>query len=419
MLSYSRFFATAADNALNFGLVLLIVQETDLAIMSSLLVLALVVPSTVVGILAGHAADTLPKRPLIFLGNLARALICIWFVREGGGVLSFYVTAIALACAGEFVGAASGALRPALVERDELARANALNQAIGSAAQFAGLALLAPLVLRLFDSPEALFVITALMYVTAGVAAVLIGGQRRSQPESVGDAETPSGLLAGWRVLRSDPAISQAAIELTLISLTLIILGGLVPKFISDTLGLPVDVGAAILVPGALGVALGLRVAGFLSHRVAHALLSTIGFVLFVVMLLALTFVNQEFSFLTGYALFAWLDHVNIGSFDGAGVLAVFIMVPLGFAFATVTVSGQTVLNDLVPLHLQGRANATRGAIAALISTLPVLGAGLLADLVGVTTVMAIVSALIGVAALNNFRPSRTRVTPPALSESH
>ncbi|MGH8431547.1 MAG: hypothetical protein ACREUF_14220, partial [Solimonas sp.] len=57
LLQYTRFTSRVAQNAISFALVLLIVDETGKAFASALLVLALVVPSTVVGIVAGTAAD--------------------------------------------------------------------------------------------------------------------------------------------------------------------------------------------------------------------------------------------------------------------------------------------------------------------------------------------------------------------------
>ncbi len=72
MLSFTRFTSRLAQNALNFALVLLIVDETGKAFLSSLLVLALVVPSTVAGIVAGTAADALPKPLLVVPGDRRR-----------------------------------------------------------------------------------------------------------------------------------------------------------------------------------------------------------------------------------------------------------------------------------------------------------------------------------------------------------
>ena len=198
-----------------------------------------------------------------------------------------------------------------------------------------------------------------------------------------------------------------------LVSSALVILAGLIPKYIEDTLGMPVDLGAVILTPAAIGVVAGLRIAGFLAHRVPHGFLSTFGFAAFVINLALLTFVNEEATFLAGYGALSWLGEVSIGNFEGGGVLAMLLMLPLGFAFAVVSVSAQTIVNDRVPLSLQGRVLATQGAMAAIASSAPVLLAGALSDVVGVTVVMALVAALTGAAAVANVRP-RGMVTATA-----
>ena len=416
MLSHTRFTSRVAQNALNFGLVLLIVDETGKALFSSLLVLALVVPSTVAGIVAGAAADALPKRLVVVAGDVGRAVVCVLFINGSGSVASYYLAAVGLATFAQFATAAEGAIQPAIVERGDLARANAISHAVGGAAQIAGLAFVTPIVLRVFHSAELLFGVCAALFVVAAVQALLIGSTRSpSRREIGGQAGEGSWWLTGWRQLHADPVLMHAALELTLISTALIILGGLIPKYIEDTLHLPVDVGALVLMPAAAGVILGLRVAAFLAHRVAHAALSTAGFLGFVVTLALVAFVNPEAEFLGGYGLFGFLNNVNLGNFDGGGLLAMILVFPLGFAFAIVNVAGQTLLNDRVPLHLQGRVQATQGAMAAIAASLPVLAAGALSDVVGVTTVMAVVAGLIGAAAVANIR-SRGDPVPAARS---
>jgi MFS transporter, DHA3 family, macrolide efflux protein len=105
--------------------------------------------------------------------------------------------------------------------------------------------------------------------------------------------------------------------------------------------------------------------------------------------------------------MFSWLGVIQIGNFDGGGVLAMIIVMPLGFAYATVAVAGQTVLNDNVPLHLQGRVLATQGAMAAIAASAPVLIAGALSDWIGVVPVMATLAVSIGVVAIANLRSPR------------
>lgn len=407
MLTLSRFNSRVAQNALNFGLLLIVVDQTGRAVFSSLLVLALVLPSTFVGLVAGAAADILPRRLLIVAGNGARALVCLGFVLSAENTTDCYLAAVGLAAASQFAVAAEGSMTPLLVSRTELPRANAIIQGTAGGAQLLGMGILTPVVLRLFHSPEILFGIAGALFAAAAVQASLIGEVRSPGQREIGGDPEGAWWAVGWRQMRGDPVVMHAAMELTLISTALIIMGGLIPKYISDTLSLRIDVGVVVLLPAAVGVIGGLRVASFLAHRIPHALLSTGGFVSFVVLLMMLAFVNTESGFLSGYGMFGWLGDISIGSFNGGGVLAMMLMFPLGFSFALVAVAGQTLLNDRVPLYLQGRVVATQGAMAAIAASVPVVVAGAMSDVVGVTPVIALVAGGIGMAAALNLRQPR------------
>jgi len=409
MLSFSRFASRVAQNAVNFALVLLIVGETGKAFYSSLLVVVLVIPATLAGLMAGAVADAFPRRVVMVLGNVLRAGICAWFAFNGGEVSSYFIVAAMLSIATQFAVAPESGLVAAMVAREDLARANAISQAITGVAQLTGFVILTPLLLRVFRSPEALFLTCGGLYLVAAFYAMVIGGRFHAARTDVGGAPPPRDpwWKSGWLQMRRDPLVLQAAIELTLISTALIILGGLVPTFIRETLGLPVDIGAVVLVPAALGIALGLRIAGFLARHVPHAVMSTAGIIAFGGFLAVLAFTNEAATFLTGYSAFGWLDTLSIGSLRRGGILAAIIVMPLGFAYATVMVAGQTVITDRVPLGLQGRVNSTQNALAAVASSLPVLAAGLLADRFGVTLVMALVSGAIGAFAVFNLRTRR------------
>jgi hypothetical protein len=191
------------------------------------------------------------------------------------------------------------------------------------------------------------------------------------------------------------PEVKRAAIELTLIATATIILGGIIPTYLSEELGLPVDLGAVVLMPAAIGVAIGLRFAHLMARVVSTAVLSSIGFMGFVILLGALAFVNHEAQFLGGFGAFSWLNDVSIGNFDGGGVLVMILVGPLGLFYALVLVSAQTVINDRVPLHMQGRVLGTQGALAAVASSAPVLIAGAMTDVVGPAPVLATVAIVL------------------------
>ena len=182
-LSTSRFFARVAQNSLNLALVLLVLDATGRAFYTSLLVLALVVPMMVAGIIAGVAADAIPRRLIVALGNLARAAVCVGFILQPGETGTLYVVAVLLAVVAPFVAAAEGSILPSIVTRGELARANAIGQAVGGAAQIVGFAVLTPVVLRVFERADVLFGIVAALFVIAAVEAVRIGPVARTREE--------------------------------------------------------------------------------------------------------------------------------------------------------------------------------------------------------------------------------------------
>lgn len=402
-LVLARFCSRAAQNALNLALVLLVLDATGRAFFTSLLVLALVAPATLSGIVAGVAADAFPRRLVAALGNVARAAVCVAFAAGAGDAGALYVTAVLLAVGTQFVSAAEGAMLPAVVPRDDLARANAIAQAATGAAQIAGFAVLTPVVLRLFGSADALFAIAAALFLLSAAQAVAIGPLRAGDDVADADGAGPWWKI-GWNAMRADRAVFGAAVELTFMAMALIILGGIAPTYLRDVLGLSIEAGALVLTPAAAGVAIGLRVAGPLARRAPHAALSSFGFAAFAGLLLALAFVNEEAAFLGGYGAFAWLETLRLGSFDGGALLAMCCAAPLGFAWAIVSVAAQTVLNDRVPLALQGRVLATQGAMAAVAVSLPVLAAGALGDWLGVRPVLAILAAGLVAAAVRVLR---------------
>ncbi|MCS7294063.1 MAG: MFS transporter [Chloroflexota bacterium] len=422
MLTIERLSSRVANNAVNFGLVLLIVDATGRAFMSSLLVLTLVVPSTVAGLAAGAAADLFPKRLLIVTGNLVRAGVCAALAFQEPQVWAYFLVALVMASATQIATSAEAAILPTIVARERLVRANAIGHAVTGLGQILGFAVLAPLTLRLVGEPRLLFGIAAVLFLAAAAYGVAIGRQERGTRGEVGGEVRDVWWRVGWRQMRRDPRVLRAALELTLLATTMTIIAGLAPSYIEEVLNLPVEVGAVALSPAAVGIALGLRLAGWLARRVPHYALSTAGFAGFVLFVGALAFVDPLAQFLAGYAPFAWLGRVEIGKFDGGGVLAMMLVVPLGFCYALVAVAGQTTLNDLVPISLQGRVFATQGAMAALAASGPVLAFGALADAIGVEPVLALLAAATGVAAVANLRAARRQregsLTPAAPLQS-
>lgn len=405
----ARGLSQTAQNALSMALVVLVVQETGRAVNSSLLVLAMVLPATVFGLVSGVTADRFSKRWLIFLSYAARAGVMAWLVWEGHEVGALYLTALTMAAVTQFASNAEAALIPVLVPREDLTRANAINNAVSGAAQLVGFAVLAPVMLRLFPS-SVLFGLCMALFAVAAVFALRIRAARPWRTVPLPEAETldvgTRWYMQGWRAMREDPLVWRGAVELTLISTAMLVVATVIPKYIEEVLRLPVDIGILVLTPAALGIAIGLRFSHWMAGKVGPATMSGGGFLLFVAMLVALTFVREETRLLAGYGALSWLGDVDIRGFDGTGLVAMVLVAPMGFGFAMVNVAARVLINQRVPIGMQGRVIATQGAVAGLAGTLPVLVGGALADLVNVRAVLAILAAAVVAAAVYSSRKS-------------
>ena len=92
--------------------------------------------------------------------------------------------------------------------------------------------------------------------------------------------------------------------------------------------------------------------------------------------------------------------------------VSMLLAIPIGLAFSLVSVAARVVMNEHAPPEAQGRIFAVQMALGDLLSLLPLLLVGVVADVVGVrATLLASALSAIGVAAYLTF--SR-RFGPPA-----
>jgi MFS family permease len=82
-----------------------------------------------------------------------------------------------------------------------------------------------------------------------------------------------------------------------------------------------------------------------------------------------------------------------------------------GFGMTVVLTMGKVLLNERVPMHMQGRIFAAHAVLSNLVAILPVLGASLFADAVGVEPVL-VLGGIVALGAALWSRAQGTRVVP-------
>lgn len=425
VLWLSRTLGQTAANTVRFGSLIIVTQNTGSGWYASLLILAWMLPAAAGGLLSGVVVDVFAKHWILTGANAARAGICLAFLATDQGTAEVYALVVVLSFIGPFVGPAESALVPTLVGRHELTSANAFLNFMRYVAQAAGLALLAPLLMETLGT-EAMVIATAALFAGAAVYAALIPVRHRDHDPQFPDEPARwrrGGLRAALRFLKTEPLVFRAAVHLTLLAAVMPLLTALLPIYLIDVLNQKVSDLPIVLVPAIVGMLLGLRLVSLFARHHDVTWLGTVGLLGFVTGLLLLAFIDGLDAAL-GRVITA--GPVALGpllDLSSGALLAMIIAFPMGIAFSLVTVAADAVLNERVPLAMQGRVFSLQMLIATLASLPPLLAGGALAEVVDVRVVLGLVPLLLAWAWLYArwgtadprewLRPSRGRSVSP------
>jgi MFS family permease len=269
--------------------------------------------------------------------------------------------------------------------------------------QGVGAVALAPFILK-FISAETCLAIAALLLAAAAFIVTSVTGLR-----AVDGGETPppagglmESLAAGWSVLWTSRRAFLALVYLTVVGTLAKALAVLAPHYTRDVLKIATENTVFVVAPAAIGALLALVVTPPLARWVGAARMAALGFVLYVLGIVALGLIVYVRDFI--------VDHVELGiplverevgvSSVDIVTMAMILAIPLGFAATVVGVAGKAVINEEAPQGKQGRVFATQGALSDALSLLPLFAIGGVAEVVGVREVLlvaAVVAFLAGV----------------------
>src|SRR4051794_7423662 len=138
-----------AQNAVNFGLIVLVQKHTQSSAHMSVAVLTVVLPSVIFGLVAGAYVDRRDKRWVLIGTNLLRAGLMPIYVLMPDWLWVLFGINFLFATISQFFAPAEMAMIPVLVGRRQLLQATSLFNIPFTAAQLGGLVLLGPLLVNL------------------------------------------------------------------------------------------------------------------------------------------------------------------------------------------------------------------------------------------------------------------------------
>lgn len=346
----------------------------------------------IVGLVAGAWVDRLKRRPVLIGADLGRAALLVSIpVAFVLGVLTFWqllVVAVLASILTAFFDAADNAYLPSIVERERLVEANSALAASGSVAEFVGFGISGVLV-QVLTGPITML-IDAVTYLASAVLLATVR-QPEAPPPPVEDREPVlDEIRHGLRLVRHDPILRSFAAASMLLAALWGVFGATFFLFALETLGLSpalvgiiAGVGGASSFIGAVVAARSTRRFGIGQVAIAAMLLSALG------------------------NLFIPLAPA------GLPLLAVACLVAQQLiADSAVTVYDVTevsVRQALVADRELGRVAATFSVLAVAAQLVATIGAGLLAEVIGLRAVasLAPIGGLLG-AAILWWSPVRT-----------
>jgi MFS family permease len=413
----SRLLSQTAQGAILYALLILITDQTDRSIYTSFFVICAIVPALFFGLPAGISVDALPKVPLMVVLNFLRVLFVMALVDANLSLVGIFAVALGLWTIHQFYAPAESALMASLVDKQLYTQAQSLSNLALSLAQFLGLVLIAPLILRL-AGPPALFTVCGMLWIAAAILVGLLPTTRHKfAVNRKKRASARESLLNGWRLVRTDHAIYEVFVDDMLVGIGGSALVVLMPLYLKGVLNTGAENTVFVFAPAALGLLIGLRSAPILARTIGGRRTATMALMLFSATVATFGYVNYVLDFFDNTLNLPVGELARALGLAPVTMMVMLLSVPAGMATSIGSVAARSVLLARTPADMRGQVIATQSLFQNVGALVPTLLAGVAADAIGVQRVavaIAIVTAGGALAALTIYRPAtaRPRISP-------
>lgn len=372
-----------------------IYQETGSTVATSLMFIAGAVPRVLLGSVAGVFVDRLERKRVMVLCNLllAATITPLFFVTESGALWLIYTVAVLQSAIGLVFGPAENALLPALVQREVLTSANALNALNNNLALLIGPATGGLVVSTFGLTGVIIFDLGSYLVAAALIASITVSSKATSGQEPKAQSNAFWHWSSEWREGLAQIRHNRTMAVL-LTAMALAAFGGgtfsvLLAPFVSEAFaGGALEFGWVLSAQAVGGITGGVLI-GWLGHRLLPTRLFAFG----------LLFVG-----LIDLVIF------NYPTFFPTIIPALILMAMLGLPAAAAGAGYTTLMQTTVADRFLGRVFGMVSTVSALTMLVGMAAAGFLGDLIGVISIIKIQGAahiLAGLLALAFLPPLR------------
>lgn len=387
----SQLFSQLSANLLNFAL---IIRVFDLAagtkyasISVSLLVLAFGVPSIIFALLAGAYVDHLDRKKVLVATNIIRAVLVLVLLFFDNNLIAIYLIVFAISVFSQFFIPAEAAAMPRLVKKRDLTTANSffLFTLYGSFA--IGYALAGPVISSF--GQNAVYWLAAGAFLISGVLCMLLPSiSAELKGLNFGQINKQVLTTIGQTTKRiiATPKLSFPILNLTLIQMMIGVIAVIAPALSLALFNQNLAVASTkIIIPIAIGMLFGALISGYIIRKSKRVITIDLGIAVAVLILVFSYFLPRL------KALSLYIPIIVVG---------VFI---LGIAVAMISVTAQTLLQVNSTDEERGKIFGTLNMMMNIAATVPVLLAGIIADIVSPLAALSVAGMLIGLYGIYQF----------------
>jgi MFS family permease len=388
----AQVLSQTAANALTSALIVLVFERTQANTATSWLILFSIIPAVVFGPLAGIAVDRVDRKLVLVTTNVLRGVAVLLLVPFVDNVAALYVVNILVASVTVFFVPAEAATLPKIVRKKDLLAANSLFSLTFNGAFFFGFSILAPAVLRLYGYEALLILLTVMYAVSAGLCGLLPKAEPVTQTLTIDVAgvavkQTQSDIAEAIGYLREHRRLSWVLVYVALTFMLIAVAGALAPGFVTRELDLGERDIYVLSLSAGLGVALGLAAINLLGRRLPrvtaiHRGLLTGGLAL-VALAAAGPLLRVARAFVAGDPQLYFVGLVVVAA------------VVFGVAYVFITVPSFTLLQEELQDDMRGRVFSVLNMLVSVVSLVPLLAVGQIADSFGVGPVFAGAGAVV------------------------
>lgn len=391
-------FSQIASNMTNFILLLVVFSLTNSNIAVSAVMLAFLLPAILLGILAGVYVDRRDKKHVLTMTNIVRGGILILLAFFHTQLMWVYLLTFAVAAATQFFIPAETPMIPLLVEKKALLAANALFGIAFYGSLLVAYALSGPFLI--FFGEKNAFFLLAILFLVGALFSSLIkrSGAVKQQSKATSDVTIGKEIKAAMGLIFKIRNIYHSFLLLALSQILVLVIAVIGPGFAKHILHIPVDTFPLLFVtPAALGMGVGAFILINYFHNTSKDKITTIGLFASAIALFVLPYGSTVASSSTIHTFNGYLPSL-------LKITSIHMMIALafiaGFANALIFVPSNTLIQEETSDEMRGKIYGSLNAMISLLSLVPIIMAGTLADIFGVGTVLtalAISIAFIGI----------------------